>query len=197
VKALLLALLVGLRAFAVQAQGIINLSTSAAQNTKFIVNAATGERVDGTVYWAQLYWANGVVTDEALLQSANGGPVHPRTGRAAGVLPSLRVLLNVTPSGGIATVQVRAWSSSLGADWDMAYAMWLAQPSAPDRVLGKTLLFQIDTWGGFEPFGPPTVAGLFPGLLLYPVPEPSVLALCVLTGLLATLGQRRLACREK
>ena len=112
--------------FAVSAsgQGTVNIGTGAGAHTKFIVTY-TGERIAGDAYWAQLFYANGTVADENALMAA--GPVHPRTGTAAGVLPSGEVRLErISPPGGVAALQIRVWSAVLGDSHDEAFQASIA-----------------------------------------------------------------------
>ena len=126
-------------------QGTVNIGTGAGANTKFIVTH-TGVRIAGTDYLAQLFWANGEgVTDENTLQAA-GTPINPRTGAAAGVLPSGEIRLEtVTPPGGPVTLQLRAWSSVLGATESAAFAAWQSQAPADTSLYGRSALFTMVT----------------------------------------------------
>ena len=104
-------------------QGTVNIGTGAGAHTRFITTF-TGERIGGVDYWAQLFWANGTVTDDTALVAA-GIPIHPRTGAAAGVLPSGEVRLEgVIPPGGWVTLQLRAWSAVFGSTEAEAFQRW-------------------------------------------------------------------------
>jgi hypothetical protein len=175
-------------------QGSVNISTGAGANTKFIT-ASDGSRVAGADYWVQLFYANGTVTDDTTL-SAAGNPVNPRTGAAAGVLPSGEIELpNVNPPGGVATIQLRAWSAVLGTTHDAAFTAWQSQAPDTARQYGRSALFQIDTVDyTIDPRPtPPALGALFPGLVVAPVPEPSAIAL----GLAGLVGGMMLIRRRK
>jgi hypothetical protein len=173
-------------------QGTVNIGTGAGANTQFIVTH-TGVRIAGTDYLAQLFWANGDVTDENALAAA-GTPINPRTGGAAGVLPSGEIRLDtVTPPGGPVTLQLRAWSSVLGATESAAFAAWQSQAPADASLYGRSALFSMDTANPLEtpPPTPPSIGGVFPGLTVAPVPEPSTIALGILGGVGALVLFRR------
>jgi hypothetical protein len=174
------------------AQGTVNIGTGAGANTKFITTH-TGAKTDGAAYWAQLFWANGTVTDDSGLAAA-GSPINPRTGAAAGVLPSGEIRLDgVTPAGGVVTLQIRAWSSALGNAHDAAYAAWSSQGPDDSRLYGRSGLFQVDSANPLEvpTPTPPSIGAAFPGAVLNPVPEPSTIALGLIGGLGALLVFRR------
>jgi len=181
-------------------QGTINLSTSAGEQTRFIVDGWTGQRLGGEAFWAQLYYANGSWAVESMLVAVDDPPVHPRSGAAAGVLASgTRLLNNINPRGGIATLQVRVWSAVLGATWEEAYWNWSSSTAAPGRCLGVSALFQIDTANpisfGLPPEVPSAIGASFPGVVVsslsYPcIPEPATWAIG-LCALLASIAGRK------
>jgi hypothetical protein len=193
-KKLLATLTLGVAASCAFGQGTVNISTGAGANTQFIVTH-DGTRIAGADYWVQLYYANGTVADDSGLVSA-GDPVNPRTGGAAGVLPSGEIeLANVNPPGGIATIQIRAWSAVLGTSHDAAFTAWQSQAADNSRLYGRSALFQIDT---ADPTvvprpTPPALGNMFPGLTVSPVPEPSTVAL----GLMGVVGALVLFRRRK
>jgi hypothetical protein len=177
---------------------LLSITRTPSSATRFIivdpsVPGTGGQRIAGDAYWVQLFYANGTVTDENALVGA-GAPEHPRTGAAAGALnPTPITLANVTPPGGPATVQLRAWSSALGTDYNAAFSAWSNQGPDASRVLGRSALFTVDTANPLT--DPPEQAlGLgeaFPGLMLTVVPEPSAIALAALGGLGALMLLRR------
>ena len=173
-------------------QGNVNIGTTAGANTKFITTY-TGERIAGEAFWAQLFYANGVVTDETLLVTA-GNAVHPRTGAAAGVIPSGELRLEgVSPPGGVVTLQLRAWSAVFGYSHDQAYEAWQSLAPNPSRVYGRSGLFQLNTLGPFEtpPGTPPSLGAAFPEMTLFLIPEPSTIVLGMLAGAGALVALRR------
>lgn len=171
--------------------GTVNIGTAAGANTKFIVTDA-GVRIAGTDYLVQLFYAPGMVSDRDALTAVDP-IISPRTGSASGVLPSgAYTLLGLSENGGLATLQIRAWSAALGATYQRAYDAWNA--GAPG-LYGETSLFQVDTANpapvGAPPEPPAAIAALFPGLTVAPVPEPGTYALGLLGLGLVALYRRR------
>jgi hypothetical protein len=191
-KKLLLTLTMAVASASVFAQGTVNIATDAGTSTRFFTTYR-GDRIAGNEYLVQLFYANGAnATDTASFKSA-GIPVGLRTGAAAGVLASTEVLLpDVTPAGGAVTLQFRAWSAVLGTAWQTAHDAWLAQGPDDSRLYGESDPFNYDS---FNPTPPPEpaikIGAAFPGAVLHPVPEPSVIALGLMGGLGALVLFRR------
>lgn len=175
--------------------GTVNIGTAASPigDTVFIVTHS-GARIAGTGYLVQLFYA-GPGASESELRAA-GPAVSPRTGLAAGVLAAgAYTLEGLTAPGGEATLQLRAWSAALGANFDEAFASYNSQAPSDDRLLGRSGLFTLDTGDPNAvplPETPPSIANAFPGLTLVPVPEPSTYALGLLgLGLVAMFRRRK------
>lgn len=192
-KKLLATIALGVAASCAFGQGSVNISTGAGANTSFITTH-DGTRIAGDVYWVQLFYANGTVTDDSTL-SAAGSPINPRTGAAAGVLPSGEIELpDITPPGGIATLQLRAWSATLGDSHDAAFTAWQSQGPDASRLYGRSALFQLDTVDyTVDPRPtPPAIGATLPaGMIVAPVPEPSTVALGILGAIGALVLYRR------
>lgn len=202
-KIIFIALAFGSFAVSASGQGTVNIGTGAGANTKFIVTY-TGERIAGEAYWAQLFYANGTVADENALMAA-GSPIHPRTGTAAGVLPSGEVRLEgISPPGGVATLQIRVWSAVLGDSHDEAFQAWQSQAPNRSHFYGRSAVFFMDTASPLEapPPPPPSIASAFPGMCLLGalecVPEPSTVAFSGLgaIGLLVLFAARTNSTRK-
>jgi MYXO-CTERM domain-containing protein len=175
--------------------GTININTAAGANTKRI-QTPDGTAIGGTDYLVQLYYANGLNADESTLRAAAVPPISPRTGAAAGVLASaVYVLDGLTTAGGPVTLQLRAWSAALGANYEEAFAAWNAEPASDSRLLGKSATFNLAATGNptaEPPITPFTIQQAFPGLTVSPVPEPGTYALGLLgLGLVALFRRRK------
>jgi len=158
-----------------------------------ITNILTGLPAGPAGFLAQLYYnVSGSTTDGAFIPVATAPVTFAQAGYI--VQTTARTLNNgglVIPGGAMAALQVRAWETSLGADWDTAYANW--QTGAGEfagKVLGKSAIFEQKTGDASNPTVPPTTLVPMVGFNLVPVPEPSVIALGAL-GLAAILWRRR------
>jgi len=119
---------------------------------------ASGEGV-----WVQLYYANGVVTDENLLHSVTNVPIPIGDFLPGVFVGGDRYLPDITPAGGVGTFQVRAWSSGLGPTYEEALVNWCALPPDDHRLLGWSDVFTNDTAdpGAVpDPEPPPPLTGL-------------------------------------
>lgn len=181
------------------AQGTVNLNTlngSVAESR--LIRTSTGEPIAGDAYWVQLFYANGEGASEASLVAA-GSPVHPRSGAGAGLLSNLEVRLDqITPPGGPATLQIRAWSATLGATHADALAAWSSQGPDNSRLYAgvgtrSSATFNFDTANplAVPPELPGRIATAIPDVVLVPVPEPSAIALAALGGFAALVLFRR------
>jgi hypothetical protein len=193
----------------VLAQGTVNFATVGSGPNGSVnapaTNKATGLRVTGTDYMAQLFYndpANSA--DDAIDPRIPGGttPLLTAVGATAtfttGAAEAARGYITGTTGGGTrtldgvaggsqATVQIRAWSASLGQTWDAALNAW--RSGAPG-VLGGSGVFNIPT-GNPPLVAPSALTGVNPGFFLNPVPEPSTIALGILGGLGTLLLFRR------
>jgi hypothetical protein len=167
--------------------GLVNFSNLGRPNEDRIwVGAVNTGTLAGTGYTVALYAGGANITDDRLLiQMGNTAATLGST--AAGTFGGgNRTITGLSENGGIATVQVRAWETADGANWDAAFAN-------PNGNVGKSDVFQVDTEvvGGTTP--PPTIglqAG-FAGFAVTPVPEPSAIALGLLgAGALLMLRRR-------
>ena len=191
------------------AQGTVNFATVGSGPNGSVnapaTNRVTGLRVTGTEYTAQLFYndpANSA--DDAVDPHIPGGttPLLTAVGTTATFSTAATELgrgyvtaatgggtrtLNGVAGGSQATLQVRAWSTSLGADWATALANWSGGAAG---VLGTTAVFTIPT-GNPPLVAPSALTGANPGFFLSPVPEPSTIALGILGGLGTLLLLRR------
>lgn len=155
-----------------------------------IINITTGSPAGPAGFLAQLYYGvAGTVDDSTLVSVANA----PATLAQAGyiVQTAARVLNNgVTIAGGAdAAVQVRAWSTVLGATWEAALLNY-GQAGFESALMGKSSIFNQKTGDASNPTVPPTTLVNMTSFNVVPVPEPSVIALGAL-GLAALLYRRR------
>jgi hypothetical protein len=192
-KKALLTLAVSILAVGAHAQGTVNFANFGgiftAANAPYVMNGVTGARAaSGTEFWVQLYYASGADQAESALGPVANAPIRFAT---PGVFVGSRRDLNVTPAGGPATLQVRAWSSVLGDSYDAAFIAWSSGPAADNRLLGKSALFTVDTSDpGNVQEQPAPLKGLT-SFSVVPVPEPSTIALGLLGGLGALVLFRR------
>lgn len=175
-------------------QGQISFLTRGGGVDAPATNIVTGQRVSGTGYLAQLYYGPQGGAEDAMVTftgttAANfasatlAGYVITSTG--GGVRTVDTSIPGVVP-GGVTAFQVRAWETSLGATWDVAYAAWQSGPAGP--VLGKSGIINTKTSATIAETAQPLLG--LQGFNLTPVPEPSVIALGAL-GLAAVLWRRR------
>lgn len=156
---------------AAQAQGTLNFANRgafAANGTDAPVTSASGARLDGPGFMAQLY----VGSSPTSLAPA-GSPVPFRTGAAAGFVTASTVTTSL-PAGSTASVAFRAWDASTGSSYDLA------------TVRGSSSILSIVLGGAGAPPSVPAdltglasfaLAGTGPGPV---VPEPSTVALGLL-----------------
>lgn len=193
-KTLIATLILTATAASALAQGTINIDSAAGAQTKFVVGPDGTTRLAGDGYWVQLFWANGADASESALGAA-GNPVNPRTGGAAGVLPAGTIRIEeVTPPGGMVTLQFRGWSAVLGSTETAAFQAWQSQAPDSSRVYGRSGLFNFDMGNPIaepQPEAPARLGAAFPGLELEIVPEPSTVALGLIGGLGALVLFRR------
>jgi hypothetical protein len=181
-------------------QGSVLFQNSSSTRVSYAVD---GANINGSGFRIQLFYANGDVTSESALEAVpNRTPLSTVTvGIFAGGSPY--ILPSVSPAGGVATFQVRAWAAVLGETWDAASANWAANSgsdaSRKSMVLGKSALFRVDTADPTASPLPPSpnltagvngVGGLT-GFTVDVIPEPSTIALGVFGGLSALLLFRR------
>lgn len=169
------------------AQGYVNFNTYNTSQKIYDTDGVTA--LTGTGYLAQLYAADGTVTDDSKL-AAKGIPVNFRAGVNAGYVvttsgtTSLGQTLSsssvaVSDAAGTVTLQVRAWAGGSIASYETAYAAGSA--------VGKSSLFQVTSVA--VPGTPANLTG-FTSFKLVGVPEPTTIALGAM-GLAALLFRRR------
>lgn len=163
------------------AQGTVNFNTRVtADNVNLRVLGLDGNPVTGANYSAQLFAGPAGAAEAAL--NPIGSPVSFRAGNAAGWIDAGAVVVTGVPGGQTATLQLRAWDNTTGANYASA------------QVRGESRTWTTGALG--DPGAqPPTVpaslgAGTGNGFQLYVVPEPSTIALGVL-GAAALLLRRR------
>jgi hypothetical protein len=175
-------LLVAVGAFA---QGQVNFSNRALSATPPIdapvfVGAGT-TKADGTAYMAQLY-AGATATS----LTAIAGTAQPfRSGAGAGywIPPTVAPTISTVDAQGNAFVQVRAWATSAGATYEAA----LASGSG----------FGVSSILTIKPTVAPNTPADLTGLASFSisagaaVPEPSIMALGALGGLVLLLRRRK------
>lgn len=190
----------------VLAQGTVNFATVGSGPNGSVnapaTNRATGLRVTGTDYMAQLFYNDPANSADDAVDPRTGNPLLTAVGATAtfttGAAEAARGYITGTTGGGTrtldgvaggsqATLQIRAWSTSLGATWDAALNAWR---SGTAGVLGGTAVFTIPT-GNPPLVAPSALTGANPGFFLNPVPEPSTIALGILGGLGTLLLLRR------
>ena len=148
---------------------------------------AEGIRLSGTNYAAELW---GGVASDSLSPTLDFNTnqrvfVSFGTGISAGYFTSTKSMtVFQVPGNGLAWVQVRAWDTRLGGNYEQVAALEVGG-------YGESLLLYIR---GGDPLGvPPTLPGSLIGLQsfsLRPIPEPSVWQLSLL-GVSALLLRRR------
>ena len=186
------------------AQGTVNFATVGSSWNGSVnapaTNRYTGMRISGTDYTAQLFYNDPANPADDAIDPRTGNPLLTAVGATAtfstgateaarGYITSVtgggtRVLPGVA-GGATATLQIRAWSTSLGQTWDAA---WNALLSGQAGAFASTAVFTIPT-GNPPLVAPSALTGANPGLFF--VPEPSTVALGILGGLGTLLLVRR------
>jgi hypothetical protein len=158
-----------------------------------VIHGIRGDGValaDGIV--AQLYWSSSM--SGQFMATGTPTPVGDAFGAefpgffGAGVL----TIPGVTPPGGVAFFEVRAWEVAYGASFEAA----ASAPAMGGRqaFIGTSGVFMADTGNPQDvPPGLPTDLGaLIPSFRVNPVPEPSVIALGLIgAGALLMLRRRK------
>jgi septal ring-binding cell division protein DamX len=146
------------------------------------VTAASGGRLDGTGYLAQLFVNNNPV----------GTAVPFRTGAAAGYISTVTVTVAGLAPGASAAVEMRAWRAAAGASWADAAA---SSDADPVGNAGKSATLTLNAGGVPDPTtGIPGFPSNLTGLAsfsLVAVPEPSTIALALLGGAALFLRRRK------
>lgn len=148
----------------------------------------------GPGYLVQLYYGAAGATDASSFVSVSTAPIAFSApgkffgGAARTLLESVVGTCNPTGVGPSATLQVRAWQASLGADYATAQN---AANGGAAGVLGSSDLFTVTTGNPcLMPPGFPAALAGFRGFTLVPVPEPGTIGLGVV-GLAALAMLRR------
>ncbi len=167
-------------------QGSVRFENAGAGLNAPITNSLTGQRVSGSGFIAQLYYAPGSSVLESDLASITGtAPFSASPGYFFG---GVRVTDGNTAPGASATFQVRAWEAALGGTYEEALAN---APANPGLVMGKSAMFVNPTGA----IGSPATLSNLKGFNLDPVtvPEPAALSLLLLLPLLTALRRRQQA----
>ena len=178
-KALMIlsSLLVAVGAFA---QGQVNFAAKVTGDYDapvFINTVGTGAKADGPAYMAQLY-----AGASANSLAPVGAALPFRTGTAAGYWTATAVPITTVDATGNAFVQVRAWATAAGANYEAALASGSGFGSSTTFTVKPTV----------APDVPPALVGLTSFFISGPVvPEPSILALGALGGLVLLLRRRK------
>ena len=191
--------MMGLSAFA---QGTVNFATVGSGPNGSVnaplTNYFTGQRVSGTDYTAQLFYNDPANSADDTMDPRTGSPILTAVGATAtfttATVEAGRGYITAATGGGTrvlpgiaggasATLQIRAWSTSLGADWNTALNALVG--GAPGFI-NDTRVFTVPTGN------PPLVApSALTGATWSLIPEPSTLGLGVLGGLGTLLLLRR------
>jgi hypothetical protein len=162
----------------VKGQGTIDFRTRSA--TPFIaapvVDSRNGQMIEGVNWTAQLYYAQSVVSDAAILRGA-APATHFLTGAAAGYVVPVDIVLSDVGSNVNISVQMRAWNTVAGNTYEEAAL-------SPMGVIGESNLFATTTGGGNRL--PAELVGLV-GFSVFPVPEPKPFTLLLAGLILITL----------
>ena len=167
-------------------QGSVNFSNSGAPDSQKVYLDALALVPAGTDYTVAIYYASDGVTDEGLFVQV--GSTANFVGD--GVFDAGSRLVPITPAGGFAMFQVRAWTSAAGSTWDQAFAQ--ASQGDDSIRLGKSSVFRVDTANPFLGESPASILAGFQGFAVTPIPEPLPLGLGLLgSGAVLLLRRRR------
>ena len=165
-------------------QGVVAFNTLGGVVNAPAINLYTGMRVTGNTFNAQLFWAEGNITDPLSLafNQVTNPPAFFGTGGTAGYITSTtgggnRVL--PIPVGSAVTFQIRAWDGTLG--------MTYPGNNVAIILMGGSKLAFVSALGSST--SPTLLTGLNPGWFV--VPEPSVIVLGLAGGLAVFLVRRR------
>lgn len=168
-------------------QGQISFATFNTSVNAQMTNVVTGTVATGNGYLCQLYYGAVGAPEDNLVALTNASARlsvagYVTTGSGGGTRFTQGSVLPAGPT----SFQIRAWTAALGGDYNTARGNWLAGTD-PTAVLGKSGIINVTTT--VAPTPPALLVGM-QGFNLYPVPEPSVIALGAL-GLAAVLWRRR------
>ena len=172
------------------ALALVSFSTAYSQGTLNFANAAFGldaRIVDsdgqtplaGTIWAADLYWAQGVVTDSTVLVALGQPATFSTQASQAGYFFGDTRTIPGVAGGSVITAQVRVWNQAYGSSWAQA-------AGSPFQRIGESTLFQVTL--AALPFPPANLIGLQPFSISSPIyiPEPNgvgLLAFAVAAGL--------------
>jgi len=180
-------------------QGTVTFANPGAAVSNMLTSAPVPA---GNAFWAALYWLPDSPNPPTTADFDAAGPTaiaYTTNFVAAGVIMGGTVRIEgITPPGGNAWFQVRAWEHIYGGRQINSYAEALATPVDPTAgrpiLAGTSNIFKVDTG---DPTttppgtpGPLTGTGKLRGFYVVPVPEPSLVGLGVL-GIGALLMLRR------
>jgi hypothetical protein len=186
-KKLLLTVGLVCASWAVYGQGVVAFNTLGGGVNAAATNSVTGARITGNTFFAQLFYAEGNITDplSPLFTMVTGAPATFGTGGTAGYITSStgggNRVLPIGP-GSAVTFQIRAWDAILGATYP-------GNNTAAIINMGGSKLAFVAALGSST--AATLLTGLNPGWIAIPVPEPSVIALGIIGGLGVLLLRRR------
>ncbi|MEO8426445.1 MAG: hypothetical protein ABI651_04955 [Verrucomicrobiota bacterium] len=168
-------LLVAVGAFA---QGQVNFAPRVVgvYDAPVFLNFVGGpDKVSGPAYMVQLYAG---ATQASL--APVGAALPFRVGVAAGYWTAEARTINTVDASGNAFFQVRAWATAAGSTYEAAWATGAA--------IGSSNILQVKPTTA--PDLPATLIGLS-SFVIFPVPEPTIMALGVFGGLVLLLRRRK------
>lgn len=166
-------------------QGKVSFNLSTLSPVPIVTNGVTGATLNNT-FRAQLFY--GTTADASAMtpvwySTTGPGTQTPYTFLIPGLIADSAAKYTDparVDAGGTGFFQVRAWTAALGADYATAFAAWSSQPADPSRLLGQSVVVQVSniagTVGNPTPPLPSNLVGM-QSFGVFPVPEPSVIAL--------------------
>lgn len=154
-------------------QGTIRIDNAVFNWTARGLDGRTGEYLEGSGWFGQMYYSPDLSASDEVFVPVPGPPAVFGTRGIFDQSQNLERVLPDVPQDRIVLAQFRAWNAAAGATYEEAAA-------SPFGVVGKSNIGIIET-GGL--MGTPGDFERIVDFAVYPVPEPAVRALCLLTGL--------------